>query len=358
MKSLISFSLFILFGCFSTEAKSISNVELKELSLAPAIPSNLTVSNVCSTSASVSWDPIPNATYIVRYKPPGVANWTILQVSNPFFSLDGLAPCTLYELNVAAVDNSGTSSFNTSVLINTLQTACSAMSSNGNDVYISSVNIIPNGSISMTNNSANSNYTNFSCDETRQIKLLIGSTGNTITVTKSWMGTTSNAQVQAWIDFNWNTTFEASEQILNSTLDASNSATSTFNVPASLLGSCGGVMMRVIVSNVSSTAACGSFSVGEVEDYGVKFINEPILAIQENLKMEEPVIFPNPVNDFLNISKGNDKKNYQIYNSVGQLVMKGQIEENRIDVQKLSKGVYFISILGLEKENRLKFIKK
>ena len=65
-------------------------------------------------------------------------------------------------------------------------------------------------------------------------------------------------------------------------------------------------------------------------------------------------IFPNPVENVLFIkSIVNSANQFEIYNSEGSLVMKGNLEHEFINVSELSSGVYFIKV-GLQFE---KFIK-
>ncbi|RLD46891.1 MAG: hypothetical protein DRI86_01900 [Bacteroidetes bacterium] len=81
--------------------------------------------------------------------------------------------------------------------------------------------------------------------------------------------------------------------------------------------------------------------------------------IEKNVEKNEKsyTIFPNPITDkFLNISfntNNNYSINYVIYNSVGIEVQNGFISRNtknfRIELHKLDRGVYFISLVGKER---------
>lgn len=71
-------------------------------------------------------------------------------------------------------------------------------------------------------------------------------------------------------------------------------------------------------------------------------------------------IAPNPAHDFINISfdglyKPND---FEIYNATGQLIMKGKIINNKVGVNSLSKGVYFLKINLNGKQFTKEFIKR
>ncbi|VXC99615.1 conserved exported hypothetical protein [Pseudomonas sp. 8Z] len=69
----------------------------------------------------------------------------------------------------------------------------------------------------------------------------------------------------AWIDFNQNGSFEASEQVLSG--QGSSTVSSPISVPASATGT---TRMRVQMRWGSAAQPCGNFSYGETEDYQVK----------------------------------------------------------------------------------------
>ncbi|MEB3348240.1 BspA family leucine-rich repeat surface protein [Aquimarina gracilis] len=64
-------------------------------------PTNLNLGTVGENTATISWDAIPNATYDIRYRKLGSANWTTVSSSNTsFFELNGLEVGTQYEVQV------------------------------------------------------------------------------------------------------------------------------------------------------------------------------------------------------------------------------------------------------------------
>lgn len=66
-------------------------------------------------------------------------------------------------------------------------------------------------------------------------------------------------------------------------------------------------------------------------------------------------IYPNPVADVITVKGVKDQK-FNIYNLAGQVVKRGEMKENKINVQDLSKGAYILKI-GDQNE-RYKLIKK
>lgn len=79
-------------------------------------PGNVNVSNISATTAQIGWDPLSNATYIVRYRVAGTTTWTTLApTANTTSALAGLTPGTNYEVQVAAVCSGVTGTFSPSV---------------------------------------------------------------------------------------------------------------------------------------------------------------------------------------------------------------------------------------------------
>ena len=69
-------------------------------------------------------------------------------------------------------------------------------------------------------------------------------------------------------------------------------------------------------------------------------------------------IFPNPVNDVLNITKVSNNATFTIYNVAGQFISKGKVINNKVNVASLAKGVYFIEVSEKGATSKMKFIKK
>jgi Secretion system C-terminal sorting domain len=66
-------------------------------------------------------------------------------------------------------------------------------------------------------------------------------------------------------------------------------------------------------------------------------------------------IHPNPSSSFITITGNLSEKKYSILNALGSIVQQGTLTDNAtIDIQRLSKGVYFIR---LEKTKAIRFLK-
>lgn len=83
------------------------------------------------------------------------------------------------------------------------------------------------------------------------------------------------------------------------------------------------------------------------------------LNIDEIEKPLEIVIFPNPIQDILNIQTNEIITEASVYDMVGKKMIVNQISINSIDVSNLSQGIYIIKIVGEnDKTFSTKFIKE
>ncbi|SFN08066.1 Por secretion system C-terminal sorting domain-containing protein [Chryseobacterium oleae] len=345
---------------FSVAAKfqSAGRMDNIDAESAFTVPTNLVASNISFTSADITWDPIPGATgYTVRWLPVGSAVWFTMSISSGTTSvnLNGLTPCSGYIVQV--VDTaSGDVSF--PLTFYTHLNYCESTSANLGVLYLSNVKITPSGGLpAMVNDSYASNYTNFRSNLTHRIQLGIGSVNNVVSVEPSWTGIPGTAYIKAWIDFNANAIFEASEMIISTTVDSTNPKAFVFNVPPFVSITQCGTAMRVIISQAAVAGPCGTFPYGEVEDYRVDFVNSN-LAVNETAKSKEITIYPNPASEVLHISGLSSEADYEIFSVSGQKTGEGRTSENAVDICHLAKGIYFIQLKNKENTPRLKFIKK
>jgi len=106
-------------------------------------PTDVVVSNITATSASVSWAAVSNAnSYEVHYKISTDANWTIVTSNSTNVDLTNLAGNTLYNVKVRAVCNSGNSDFSNQVDFTTLNNLPCSIPSN-----LTATNITANSAI-------------------------------------------------------------------------------------------------------------------------------------------------------------------------------------------------------------------
>ncbi|WP_294324731.1 GEVED domain-containing protein [uncultured Chryseobacterium sp.] len=241
-----------------------------------AAPTGIVVSAITQTTATVTWAATANSTYVVQYRPVGSATWITVNSTTNSVNLTGLSDGIQYEVQVSTVCSGVQGPFSASTNFTTLGlTYCTMTSSNPTEEYISNVTVTPVGAGVMSNNSAGATYTDYSTTPSALVNLVIGSTGNTVSVGKSWTGTVFSEAVGVWIDFNRNGVFEATEQVMNSAASTTTPVSATFNVPATAYNGPATTKMRVALQFSSSPVMCTSYTYGEVEDYAVKLI-QPI----------------------------------------------------------------------------------
>lgn len=83
----------------------------------------------------------------------------------------------------------------------------------------------------------------------------------------------------------------------------------------------------------------------------------------ENYKLSKFELYPNPVDDYLNIHRTamiNPETDFEIINSLGQSIYKGKLSKDlkEFDVSNLRPGFYFVSISINSQKEILKFIKR
>lgn len=320
-------------------------------------PAGLAVSSITTVGANVSWDPVATATYKVRYKAAADATWTEVAVPTNTYTIAGLTEGTAYNVQVAAVCGSTTGAYSATVNFTTATVAyCTLTSTNSNDEYISNVKITAEGAAGVNSTSGASTYTNYSTDPARLVKLAKGTTNNTLSVTKAWTGTQYSEAISVWIDFDRSGTYEAGEMVMSTAANTTTPVTQVFSVPATAYSGAQTVGMRVALRfNTPQTSPCGTYTYGEVEDYAVTI--SPTLGVS-TATVQSAQVYPNPAIDLLNITKVSDKATYKIVNMAGQVVAKGNIVDNKVQISQLAKGVYVIAVDNGGEVSQVKFIKK
>jgi len=322
-------------------------------------PPGLTITAITPTTAQVTWDPFPGATYILRYRKVGIPSWTMVPSNTNTITLTGLLELTKYEMQVANVCSGTPGTYTLPYFFTTPTIVYCQMASTGaiTSEYISKVTVTPNGKPQMTNTSVGSNYTDYTGVTTKFIDLIQGSTNNKIVIDKKLAGN-NKAGVAVWIDFNRNGYFDINERILADGPNTNPTASTTFTVPADAFISLVDykyVVMRVAMGKDIIPVNCTNFPDGEVEDYTVRISKLPV---PNSINQSDILIYPNPVSTILNVKNISARGNYKIYNSAGQVVSSGIILNNKIDVHNLINGVYVIDIEDSKGTVQKKFIKE
>lgn len=95
-------------------------------------------------------------------------------------------------------------------------------------------------------------------------------------------------------------------------------------------------------------------------DFDGHFSYSNIVALVNDSKLGEILVYPNPASNFLNISNSNDElTTYQVYSVEGKLIKQGEFMSSlQIDLNLYSSGTYLIKLISKNKVYQQKFIKE
>jgi hypothetical protein len=314
-----------------------------------SVPTNVFASAVTSTSATISWDNIPSATYDLRYRVVGATTWIdVNDLISASYSFSSLSIASQYEVQVRTKCDTNNSSYTSSVNFKTtVINYCNSSGDDGTYFYISNVNF---GSIN--NNSANSN-TGYSDYTSLNTSLVLG-TSNAISIAKFFTGSYYRLATSVWIDYNKDGDFEdAGEKVLSNGASSVTPITANINIPAT--ASIGSTRMRVIskyysTSGLTADDPCESFSYGEVEDYTVNIIDST-LGIEDEI-LNTFTMYPNPsATGEVTIKMPNEINEFtvSVSNLLGQQVLTKKFNRvynniHTISTAHLKEGVYYVSV--------------
>jgi hypothetical protein len=274
-------------------------------------------------------------------------------ISYSFNQTLDLSAFGVYEISVSVNIESDADSNNNSLTVTVNNSNCSptADTSYGDGFQLFEVGDISNTSAG----EGYADFTNLSTD-------LEQGSSNSLTVTTGY----GNQYIRVWIDFNDDYTFSLDELVVDNYVMASGSAAGTYTETMDLVvpadAALGPHIMRA-KSNWNGPVpddACEETTYGETEDYMANIVES--LSINNN-QIDGISVFPNPVNNQLNINMGqNSDLNYSIIGMTGQIIFTGQLSNSltSIDLSSLSKGVYFLNIKNnsLNKQNNYKLVKR
>lgn len=323
---------------------------------------------IFKTSARISWNSVPGATYSVNYRKAGTVNWSnVLSQANSAV-LNNLEDETSYEVQVAAVVNSVPGAFSNNYTFKTkgLKTGVDYCILNSGSPYLGSILKVAVANIDYTDATARS-YKDLSEDATKIVNL---TQGNTYTISPrigNLLQSGMQVNLSVWIDYNRNGIFEASEKVAQ-TSGASPTGNVgmgnlNFTVPTTTYSGDKLLRMRIVGKffNTAPNDVCGELEsqAGGIMDLPVK-ITASTLAVREtaDTKSSEVSIYPNPADTFIEVKNFKGKGDYKIYSADGRLVQEGKTDGQRINIASLVKGIYVITIKDDKNTYNTKLIKK
>lgn len=307
---------------------------------APTDPTNLAATNIAQTSLTLTWDASTDNVGVTGYDVfQGSTN--LGSVTGTSANITGLSPATSYSFRVRAFDAAGNNSgFSNTVNVTTLSNSTTYCTSRGNNSSFEWIDLVRLNNL----NHSSGNDGGYKDNTHLSANLPYGS--NTIRFSAGFSGSSYREYWRIWIDYNQNGTFDSNELVVSGYSSSKGTLSSNFNVPSTALA--GATRMRVSMKYYYSQTPCETFNYGEVEDYTVIVGNNNIVPQgftgDDGLASSEISLYPNPAKHTLNINLVDAVgKEYTIYNTIGQVIGKGDFTET-LDVSTLQSGVYILEI--------------
>ncbi len=327
----------------------------------------LSASGTTTTSTNLSWTAATDNIAVNGYEVyQNGALKTV--VSSTSLVVSGLSASTAFSFYVKAKDAAGnlsskSNALNVITLANTTVAYCSSNGISTSNEFINKVQIGSINNISGNNNG----YGNFTSLSTN----LAAGSNNTIVITPAWNGTNLNEGYNVWIDFNKDGDFaDSGELVFSKSKTKAILVSGNLTIPTNAVK--GTTRMRVALKYNALPSSCEIFSYGEVEDYSVSIttgvtamtINSNDMSKGNTTEIKPEVskltfkLFPNPVIDNMIYFEDIESNfTYRIFNTIGQEIANGSIENKEINVGNLDRGTYIIELTDGILSSTKRFIK-
>ena len=329
---------------------------------APTTPSNLTVSNVTETTATISWSASSDNVGVTAYN---VYRSGVLlgSVTGTSANLTGLSAGTTYSYDVSAVDAAGNESSLNAVTFTTTSIVVVPVAycgSEGSDSSYEWIDYVAFGGF--TNSTGdNGGYADFT---STSAFVAPGST-NTLVISAGFASSSYTEYWKIWIDYNQDGSFDDDEVVASGSSSSADNLSVEVTIPST--AATGTTRMRVSMKYDAEQTACETFSYGEVEDYAVTISNSARTSDSDvfatalgNESVLDVVAYPSPANSFVNVKlnrNDSSEASYSIINTIGQSVLSGKLESTTINVSQLKTGIYILEVYDSQKLLKTKFIK-
>ncbi|CAM1350229.1 GEVED domain-containing protein [Tenacibaculum halocynthiae] len=328
---------------------------------APSAPSSLAASSVSQTSLSLGWTASTDNVGVTGYDVYRGSTKIGSTTTATSYNVTGLTANTAYTFSVKAKDAASNESSSSNVVnVTTLSNTVSYCASKGNNINYEWIDYVSFGGMTNTTG-ANGGYGDFT---SKTATVAQGST-NQLIVSAGFTSTAYNEYYSIWIDYNQNGTFESSEKVASGNSTSSGNLSYNVNVPSG--ASLGTTRMRVSMKWNAAQTACEAFSYGEVEDYTVNITSNVSrgtildnVAPLTNENVLDLMAYPSPATNFVQVKLASRAENstYRITNTIGSVVLSGDLNSSILNVSKLNSGVYILEVNDGQKSLTTKFIKK
>jgi hypothetical protein len=303
-------------------------------------PTNLSVSNITTTTATVSWTAVAGASsYNFQYKLNTSGQWNQVNVTTTSVNMTGMTPATKYDVRVQAKCGSTLGAFTNVVSFTTLANGyCTSKGNNASYEWVKRVKI---GTIDRTSGNDGGYYngtgltTDVNKGTTYTLNYQAGSTGGSGTL--YW---------KVWIDFNKNNSFtDPGEEVVSVASSSLTLLASNITIPAG--AATGSTRMRVSLKYNGFATSCQTFAYGEVEDYSINIKAAGTLISGENELVEETPfqVYPNPFTNDLNVeffAREDGKYSCKMIDLMGRVILNQQV-----NVRKGTNNIS-LSVEGLQ----------
>jgi chitodextrinase len=286
---------------------------------APSAPANLAASNPTQTTINLSWSASTDNIGVTGYDVYR-GNTVIGTTANTTYRATGLTASTTYSFSVKAKDAAG----NVSVASNVVTAATTETGSGSHDVKLTIV------------------FDNYPAETSWEIK-------------------NANNQV-VHSGGNYDSQTSGSTIDINKTLDAG-CYTLVFKDTYGDGICCSYGNGSYELTNLTTGAVLasgGAFTTEDTKNFCVDGSNATSKTSDSTLKTtSEFFVYPSPANNFIIIQMNNAKdSNFKIVNQIGQVVRKGEVSKNKVELSDLPSGLYFVSVKSGDKTLTKKFILK
>jgi len=260
----------------------------------PNIPTGLAASNIAETTATLSWDAVPGASYDLRYREVGSSTWITNSFNGVSTDLSGLTGLTQYETQIRSTCSGGSNSAYSSIVnFTTTDAQLIYCTSNGDTQYETGVTRVVFGTI----DNADGPLKDVGYEDFTNISTMVNRT-STVDLTVS-VNTDGNFTVHAfaWIDWNQDADFDdpGEEYDLGSIQNVLDGALPTLPILIPGSAQLGNTTMRVSARYNNDPTACLVDFDGEVEDYTVIVepsgpdTEAPVITLNGNATIDVPL---------------------------------------------------------------------
>ena len=310
---------------------------------------DIQIDETTETTIELSWPFILAAdNYEIEYRIEGSSDWTsTTSFDTEEFTLDGLEPCTFYEVQVNLTCLGGEIVSSETLLIRTRgcgacvdNSYCDSYGEDASEEWIESITIG-----SFTNVSGNNDgYVDFTDED--GIVFAQGGVYD-IVLTPGFDGASFNEYWKIWIDLDQDEEFEEGELIYDSDGGTDEVITGSVTIPSGTEED--NLKMRVVMRYVGNfgfaeAEPCGDYNYGETEDYCVSIQG---VASVNDISTDDIAVFPNPAGEVLNIAAGTQTiERFRLFDASGRLIKDEMLFDQQavVNIADVSTGMYIYEV--------------